>query len=143
MGRLRSLRTVFIAAALTSLETKHSKQIDWHFFANSHGKGVVDGIGGSVKRFVWSKVKSRKNIVTNAHNFAKAAGDSKFSIHHMMEEEIAFRREPFQEVFSNAQTISCMAKVHYMAVDEGKPVTSFTASDIKDYIIAVFQHQRW
>ena len=24
---------------------------EWHFFATSHGKGLCDGVGGTVKRF--------------------------------------------------------------------------------------------
>lgn len=35
--------------------------IQWNFFATSHGKGVVDGIGGTVKRLVWNAVMSRKS----------------------------------------------------------------------------------
>ena len=31
-------------------------KLHWHFFATSHGKGVVDGIGGVVKRLVWSAI---------------------------------------------------------------------------------------
>lgn len=29
----------------------------WNFFAASHGKGAVDGIGGTTKRLVWTAVK--------------------------------------------------------------------------------------
>lgn len=38
-------------------------------FAASHGKGAVDGIGGSIKRSVWIAVKSRKAIVNSAPEF--------------------------------------------------------------------------
>ena len=34
--------------------------IEWNYFATSHGKGVVDGIGGTVKRLVWNAVTTRK-----------------------------------------------------------------------------------
>ncbi|GFQ94994.1 retrovirus-related Pol polyprotein from transposon TNT 1-94 [Trichonephila clavata] len=43
--------------------------LEWNFFAASHGKGAVDGIGGSVKRSVWIVVKFRKNIVNSALEF--------------------------------------------------------------------------
>ena len=42
------------------------------FFATSHGKGPVDGIGGSVKRHVWTAVKTRKVIVNDAASFVLA-----------------------------------------------------------------------
>ncbi|GFQ76814.1 retrovirus-related Pol polyprotein from transposon TNT 1-94 [Trichonephila clavata] len=43
--------------------------LEWNFFAASHGKGAVDGISGSVKRSVWIAVKSRKAIVNSALEF--------------------------------------------------------------------------
>ena len=46
--------------------------IHWNFFAMSHSKGPVNGIGGTVKRYVWTAVKQRKEIV--ASSFVKVAG---------------------------------------------------------------------
>ncbi|CAH3184308.1 unnamed protein product, partial [Porites lobata] len=34
--------------------------IQWNYFATSHGKGAVYGIGGTVKRMVWNAVSTRK-----------------------------------------------------------------------------------
>lgn len=45
----------------------------WNFFATSHGKGAVDGIGGTVKRTVWRLVKSRQCIVSCAEQFYECA----------------------------------------------------------------------
>ena len=39
-------------------ETNLSIQILWNFFATSHVKGAVDGIGGTVKCSVWRSVKA-------------------------------------------------------------------------------------
>ena len=48
--------------------------IEWHYFVTSHGKGVVDGIGGTVKRMVWNAVSTRKVCtVTDAKTFAEVA----------------------------------------------------------------------
>ena len=43
------------------------------FFATSHGKGVVDGIGGTVKRAVWRYVRSEQAHITNAKEYAEIA----------------------------------------------------------------------
>lgn len=61
------------------LHKLHSKvHIQWIFFATSHGKGVVDGIGGTVKRVVWNAVTTRKApAVVDAQSFSEVA--SKFS----------------------------------------------------------------
>lgn len=34
--------------------------LTWHFFATSHGKGVVGDIGGTGKRVVWRAMSSRR-----------------------------------------------------------------------------------
>ena len=47
--------------AMMHLEIKFNKRVFWHFFAAMHGKGIVDGIGATVKRLASSKVKSEKN----------------------------------------------------------------------------------
>ena len=36
-----------------------------YFFATSHGKGVVDGIGGTVKRAVWRQGKCMSHLLSN------------------------------------------------------------------------------
>lgn len=48
---------------------------DWCFFATSHGKGAVDGVGGSVKRMVWERVKCRQARVSTAEQFYKCCID--------------------------------------------------------------------
>ena len=58
-GPPSQFRNRFIAAAIPVLEAKHQLYITWNFFATSHGKGPVDGIGGSVfKRYVWMQAKT-------------------------------------------------------------------------------------
>ena len=42
------------------------------YFATSHGKGPVDGIGGNVKRFAEKIVRLRNFIVSNAQEFHDA-----------------------------------------------------------------------
>ena len=36
-------------------EMEHDLKIHWNFFVTSHGKGVVDGIEGTLKRTVWRR----------------------------------------------------------------------------------------
>lgn len=48
--------------------------IQWNFFATSHGKGVVDGIGATVKRLVYNAVTTRAApVVQDAHSFYQVA----------------------------------------------------------------------
>ena len=50
-------------------------EIIWKFFATSHGKGVVDGIGGKAKSTVRQQVLSQKKgiVVQNAKDFVSVA----------------------------------------------------------------------
>ncbi len=52
----------------------------WNFFATSHGKGVIDGIGGTVKRAIWGRILSEKVVIKTAVDFAEVASQISPSI---------------------------------------------------------------
>ena len=64
--------------------------VEWHFFATSHGKGAVDGVGGTVKRAVSTAVLSRQERVHTAADFARVAAQRcpKVTIEEVAPEEI-------------------------------------------------------
>ena len=47
--------------------------IEWHFSPTSHGKGPVDGIGGTVKRRVFQHVMGLRGKVQSTEHFAELA----------------------------------------------------------------------
>ena len=47
----------FLLADLHNWENEFNINLIWHFFATSHSKGAVDGIGGTVKHSVWRWVR--------------------------------------------------------------------------------------
>lgn len=53
--------------------TYELESLEWEFFATSHGKGAVDGLGGSLKRPVRQQVFSRKAMVNNAQDLLQRA----------------------------------------------------------------------
>lgn len=55
-----------------SLHPNLSK-MDWSFFGTAHGKGPVDGVGGTVKRTVWRRILQRRVIINSAEQFAEVA----------------------------------------------------------------------
>ena len=61
-----------IGVLLIWMAKNFSLSIDWNYFATSHGKGPVDGIGGNVKRFAEKIVRPRNFIVSNAQEFHDA-----------------------------------------------------------------------
>lgn len=62
-------------------EMEHDFKLAWNFFATSHGKGVVDSIGGTVKRTVWRHIKADRAHVTNAKEYAELAQELCPKIH--------------------------------------------------------------
>ena len=61
----------------------------WNAFVTSHGKGAVDGVGGSLKRFVWNRVKSREVVVLNAKDLLLASNRCKTYVRLINTEAIA------------------------------------------------------
>ena len=55
--------------------------IQWNFFATTHGKGVVDGVGGTIKRLVWKALIARKAaVVVDAKTFYLVAKQLQSSV---------------------------------------------------------------
>ena len=52
--------------------TKHSNMI-WNFFATSHGKGDIDGLGGAGKRSVRRLVESGGSAPLDAISYSEIA----------------------------------------------------------------------
>ena len=38
--------------------------LSWNFFATSHGKRPVDGIGGCIKRIATERVRIRQSVIS-------------------------------------------------------------------------------
>ena len=53
----------------------HSINIEWNYFEANHGKGVVDGIGGTVKHAVYSHVLTNRVAIKSPKQFAKYANE--------------------------------------------------------------------
>ncbi len=64
----------FIMNSLKAFEDKYEVSIRWNFFAAMHGKSVVDGLGGSAKRFVRRRILADENLkVDCAEQFTEVA----------------------------------------------------------------------
>ena len=121
-GPASQFKNRYVAAAIQALQKKHCFDIKWNFFATSHGKGPVDGIGGSVKRQVWSAVKSRRHRVTDAASFLLAAKSTNVDVQHMTEDMIAKINKTLntEELFAGAENINGIASFHKIVVKDGK-----------------------
>ena len=124
-GPCSQFKNRYIFASIPYLETRHSVGISWNFFATSHGKGPVDGIGGSVKRYVWGKVKSRVHMVCDSKSFTKASeGMQHVTTVNITKEEIEEKNSSLKvkDIFQGAPAIPRIAKCHHFYIKNGKPI---------------------
>ena len=125
-GPSSQFKNRFHIASIIRLQNHHDIEITWNYFATSHGKGPVDGIGGSVKRHVWSQVSSRKQQVDSACTFVLAAQDmQRVKVFEMTSGEIddRNRKMALQQVFEEAPVIPNVSKVHCVIVTHQTPIT--------------------
>ena len=74
-GTSSRFKNRFMARFMEMSEEKHASNISWNFFATSHGKGAVDGVGGVLKWRTWNKVKARQVVIRNAAEFTDPEKD--------------------------------------------------------------------
>ena len=93
-------------------------KLEWHFFATSHGKGVVDGIGGTVKRTVLRAVNSRQCIVSGAESFLSAAkkNNTKVKLLLVLSNEIveAAQNQKVNDIWANVTTLPGTLAAHFV-----------------------------
>ena len=56
------------------------KSLSWNFFATGHGKGVVDGIGGTLKRNVHTAALAKNIVIKNIDDFFDVASETSTKI---------------------------------------------------------------
>ena len=111
----------FIAASIPWLQEKQKLKICWNFFATSHGKGPVDGIGGVVKRMATQKVIQREVNITNAASFYDAINsESNVKVFLIEAEEINVAETKLGTVISAAPALPGIFNVHHLQHTDGK-----------------------
>lgn len=113
-GPSSQFKNKYIVYLLKKLQEMCGLELNWHYFASSHGKGAVDGVGGTVKRSVWNAVATRKvPMVIDAQSFTSTAND----VCNLTTEVILVTKKMISERYpvfciQNAVTIPGISKVH-------------------------------
>lgn len=123
-GPTAQFKNKYIAAAIVLFEELFPIKIVWNFFATSHGKGCVDGLGAVAKHRVKRMVLSRKAVVNCATDFVEAF-NSEFSsvkVEEVSESEIATINSDLESdfVFSNAKKVPKITSFHRLQVENGE-----------------------
>ena len=94
-------------------------KIFYDFFATSHGKGAVNGIGGSIKRGVMAQVTNRRELIKSAKDFATTARKvcPGINVIFLKKSEVEHNIHLLNQVaFSGVRTLNGIRKVHHMEV---------------------------
>ncbi|XP_071034011.1 uncharacterized protein [Parasteatoda tepidariorum] len=90
-GPSSEFKNKYMVKLLHLFTEKYKKDFIWKYFATSHGKGVVDGVGGNVKRLVRQKMMAQRGLVIqSAKEFAELASTlvKSTKVFYIAEEEI-------------------------------------------------------
>lgn len=95
--------------------------IEWNFFASSHGKGTVDGVGAVIKGKVWQITKSKKVVIPDAFWFYQCAQQNinGVEIYCMPSDEIEKHSLLYnlEQKWKNVRSISGIAQLHFFCCD--------------------------
>ena len=109
-GPSSQFKNRFIATAIPWVDEKYSVKLCWNFFASSHGKGPVDGIGGAIKIIAAHKVIQWKLSIKDALPFYQAVrNESKVNIYFVSADKI---REMFNKV--KVYTEQCQIEIQVL-----------------------------
>ena len=72
-GCASQFRSKFVFMLMTYFDQAHD--IEWHYNESHHGKGPMDGVGGTVKNVVFRNVKSGKAVINSPEEFANYAAE--------------------------------------------------------------------
>ena len=89
-------------------------KLKWHFFATSHGKGVMDGLGGSIKRSVWGIICSQDHTISNASEYADLARqrNPNIDILYITKSKVEENKHFLEDRFANVRSYSGFSQMH-------------------------------
>ena len=112
-GAAAQFKQRYLFRNLTYLARAFNVLISWHFFASHHGKGVVDGLGATVKRLVHQQILTGKDC-RNAADFvllARSKTDA-VTVEELLVGEVEAAREELHEIFMNTRNFPGVQKIH-------------------------------
>lgn len=143
-GPSSEFKNKYMIKVLNNLSNLYGKQFEWKYFATSHGKGVVDGIGGRAKSLVRTKClsKSETMCVQSSMDFFEAVRDMmpRTRVMHISKQEIdetIGRDNPWEDI-PDAPGIR---KVHHITTAAEKALLYPTSMDQSPILAITFQRK--
>ncbi|CAF4499224.1 unnamed protein product, partial [Didymodactylos carnosus] len=95
------------------MSNEHDLKLSWNFFATSHGKRVVDGIGGTVKRMIWQEMMTKKQCKTAADFVPLAKSKTNIIILcEMAQGAIDASEQKLKQLFDGTKAVRNTQKLH-------------------------------
>ncbi|CAF2377023.1 unnamed protein product [Rotaria sp. Silwood2] len=114
-GAASQFKQRFLFRNLTRLSIDYDLNLSWSFFATSHGKGVVDAIGGTVKRLVWQEIMTKQQCKTAACFVRLAKSETNTIIlHEITQAAIDASEQKLQQIFNDTRSARDTQKLHYV-----------------------------
>jgi hypothetical protein len=112
-GAASQFKQRYLFQNLTHLMAEYDLKLSWIFFATSHGKGVVDAIGGTVKRMVWQAILAKERCRTAA-DFVRIARTKTDTIRvvEIIQSDIEAATSRLRHVFDNTKAVKDTQKLH-------------------------------
>lgn len=130
-GPSSQFKNKFIAAIIPLFESEFGIKIYWNYFATSHGKGCIDGIGATAKMIVRKHILSRECIVKSSSDFVAAFDrtESIIAIEEVNDNDFSDINNILNvhALFDNAKSIRDIASAHQIQVINGV-ITTFKTS---------------
>lgn len=121
----------FIVDAILRFQALYKKSIEWTYFAPEHGKGVVDGVGATLKVRARRLVISNRVKITNASEFVAAVQDTAIKTSLMTNNEIEERnRSLHYEEILKAKPVKDITKSFFITFDKNTPKTYLTHKQV-------------
>ncbi|XP_063222679.1 uncharacterized protein LOC134531076 isoform X2 [Bacillus rossius redtenbacheri] len=140
-GCAAQFKNRFTVVNLTYFQTDCNISADWNYFATSHGKGAVNGVGGTLKRTVWRKVKSRQEIVNSPVEFFQCTERNVkgVTVIFISAEEVKSSSSLLDERWEKVQPIPHLHKVHFVSPVRKGVVEVSTTSEKTNLTTVVLQ----
>ena len=105
----------YIINHLTTMLDTMDIDFSWNYFASSHGKGIVDGVGGTLKRLVWLEIMAGKRC-SSAEDFVKICQEKTKTISVIFVQQAQFdiTESMLEKAFSNIVNLPGIQKQHHI-----------------------------
>lgn len=143
-GPSSEFKNKYMLKVLNGLSNLYGKPFEWKYFATSHGKGVVDGIGGRAKSLVRTKClsKSETTCVQSSTDFFELVQElmPQTKVIHISKqeiEEIARSDNPWEQIHDAPG----IRKVHHITTAAEKVLLYNTSIDQNPTLSITFEKQ--